>query len=346
MHPTKREIDLISQAGLRAAALTKKLLTFSRRQVFEPKELDINASVRDMEDLLQRMIGEHAQMVVVLHPAAGHAMMDPVQLQQILMNLAVNVCDAMPDGGLVNIETDRIDLDKQFVRLHPGAMTDSFVKILVQDAGCGMNPETLSHIFKPFFTTKGPDKGIGPGLATVYGILKQSQGYIDVISQPGQGTRFTVYLPRVGQPGAVLPVIQTAMTPVTARETILLVEDDDSIQHADCRRRNPSPAATPTAQRPLSSSGNRRYHAPHEEYGTGRRRESDAPGGSDPLYVRLRGRDAGGQRDSRRHAFSLKTVPLYHADREGAGDFTEHYTAMSKTITSTSAGIFVLLHIR
>ncbi len=99
MHPAKREIDLISQAGLRAAALTKKLLTFSRRQVFEPKELDINASVRDMEDLLQRMIGEHAQMVVVLHPAAGHAMMDPVQPQQILMNLAVNACDAMPDGG-------------------------------------------------------------------------------------------------------------------------------------------------------------------------------------------------------------------------------------------------------
>jgi len=228
-HPAKREIELISQAGLRAAALTKKLLTFSRRQVFEPRELDINASVRDMEDLLQRMIGEHVQMVVVLHPEAGHAMMDPVQLQQILMNLAVNARDAMPDGGLLNIETDRIDLDEQFVRLHPGALTGSFVKILVQDAGCGMDPETLSHIFEPFFTTKGPDKGTGLGLATVYGILKQSQGYIDVISRPGQGTRFTVYLPRIGQPGAVLPVVQTAMAPVAARETILLVEDDDSI---------------------------------------------------------------------------------------------------------------------
>ena len=229
-HPAKREIELISQAGLRAAALTKKLLTFSRRQMFEPKELDINASVRDMEDLLQRMIGEHVQMVVVLHPKAGHAMMDPVQLQQILMNLAVNARDAMPDGGLLNIETDRIDLDEQFVRLHPGAMTGSFVKILVQDAGCGMDPKTLSHIFEPFFTTKGPDKGTGLGLATVYGILKQSQGYIDVISQPGQGTRFTVYLPRIGQPGAALPVVQTAMAPVAARETILLVEDDDSIR--------------------------------------------------------------------------------------------------------------------
>lgn len=229
-HPAKREIELISQAGLRAAALTKKLLTFSRRQIFEPKELDINASVRDMEDLLQRMIGEHVQMVVVLHPEAGHAMMDPVQLEQILMNLAVNARDAMPDGGLLNIETDRIDLDEHFVRLHPGARVGSFVKILVQDAGCGMDQETLSHIFEPFFTTKGPDKGTGLGLATVYGILKQSQGYIDVQSQPGQGSRFTVYLPRVGRPGAAPSLTPIAMMPVAARETVLLVEDDDSIR--------------------------------------------------------------------------------------------------------------------
>lgn len=229
-HPAKREIELISQAGLRAAALTKKLLTFSRRQVFEPKNLDINASVRDMEDLLQRMIGEHVQIVVVLHPETGHAMMDPVQLEQILMNLAVNARDAMPDGGLLNIETDCVELDESFVRLHPGARTGSFVKILVQDAGCGMDAETLSHIFEPFFTTKSPDRGTGLGLATVYGILKQSQGYIDVTSQPGQGARFTVYLPRVEQSGEVIPVIQTALAPAAARETILLVEDDDSIR--------------------------------------------------------------------------------------------------------------------
>lgn len=229
-HPAKREIDLISQAGLRAAALTKKLLTFSRRQVFEPKELDINASIRDMEDLLQRMIGEHVQMVVVLHPEAGHALMDPVQLEQILMNLAVNARDAMPDGGLLNIETDCVEIDEPFVLLHPGARAGSFVKIVVQDAGCGMDTETLAHIFEPFFTTKGTDKGTGLGLATVYGILKQSQGYIDVLSQPGQGTRFTVYLPSVGQRGTVTPAIQTAITPGTTRETILLVEDDDSIR--------------------------------------------------------------------------------------------------------------------
>lgn len=229
-HPAAREIDIISQAGLRAAALTKKLLTFSRRQVFEPKELDINTAIRDMEDLLQRMIGEHVQMVVVLHPEAGFVLMDPVQLEQIIMNLAVNARDAMPDGGLLNIETDHAELDESFARLHPGATAGSFVKIVVQDAGCGMDADTLAHIFEPFFTTKGPDKGTGLGLATVYGILKQSGGYIDVTSQPGKGSRFTVYLPRVEGEKTAAPAASTATKPAVAQETILLVEDDDSIR--------------------------------------------------------------------------------------------------------------------
>ncbi|MGA6827104.1 ATP-binding protein [Nitrospira sp. NS4] len=229
-HPATREIDIISQAGLRAAALTKKLLTFSHRQVFEPRELDINAAIHDMEDLLQRMIGEHVQMVVVLHPDAGYALMDPVQLEQIIMNLAVNARDAMPDGGLLNIETDRADLDEQFIRLHQGATAGSFVKITVQDGGCGMDANTLAHIFEPFFTTKGPEKGTGLGLATVYGILKQSRGYIDAASQPGQGSRFTVYLPRVEGTRAVAAVAPAADKPEGSQETILLVEDDDSIR--------------------------------------------------------------------------------------------------------------------
>jgi signal transduction histidine kinase len=229
-HPAQREIELISQAGLRAAALTKKLLTFIRHQVFEPKELDINASIRDMEDLLQRMIGENVQMVVVLHPQAGYALLDPVQLEQVIMNLAVNARDAMPDGGLLNIETDRVDLTEDFVQAHPGATAGSFVKIMVQDAGCGMDADTLSHVFEPFFTTKAPGKGTGLGLATVFGIVKQNRGYIDVTSQPGLGARFTVYLPRVGQPGAVVSVAQPTITSPAAKETVLLVEDDDSIR--------------------------------------------------------------------------------------------------------------------
>jgi two-component system cell cycle sensor histidine kinase/response regulator CckA len=229
-HPARRELEMISQAGMRAAALTKKLLTFSRRQVFEPKELPVNQAIREMEDILQRLIGEHIQMVVVLHPNTGHALVDPVQLEQIVMNLVLNARDAMPDGGLLNIETDYVDMDEQFVRAHPGSTTGPYVKIAVQDAGCGMDPEMLSHIFEPFFTTKGPDKGTGLGLATVYGIVKQSQGYIDVASQPGRGSRFTVYLPRVGQPAVEPAAPRKEMETKIAQDTILVVEDEESIR--------------------------------------------------------------------------------------------------------------------
>jgi signal transduction histidine kinase len=229
-HPAKPELDMISQAGMRAAALTKKLLTFSRRQVFEPKELAVNQIIREMQDILQRLIGEHIQMVVVLHPRTGHAMMDPVQLEQVVMNLVLNARDAMPDGGLINIETDNMDLDDRFVLSHPGSTAGPYVKIMVQDAGCGMDAATMARIFEPFFTTKEPGKGTGLGLATVYGIVKQSRGYIDVISEPGRGSRFTVYLPRVGQPVAEtsLPVAE-ARSP-TPQDTILVVEDEESIR--------------------------------------------------------------------------------------------------------------------
>jgi signal transduction histidine kinase len=136
-------------------------------------------------------------MVVVLHPQTGHAFIDSVHLEQIIMNLVLNARDAMPDGGLLNIETDNVDLDEPFVRTHPGSTSGSYVRILVQDAGCGMDAATLAHIFEPFFTTKESGKGTGLGLATVYGIVKQSRGYIDVTSEPGRGSQFAVYLPRV-----------------------------------------------------------------------------------------------------------------------------------------------------
>ncbi|HLZ33077.1 MAG TPA: ATP-binding protein [Nitrospira sp.] len=230
-HPARRELEMISHAGMRAAALTKKLLTFSRRQVFEPKELPVNHAIRDMEDMLQRLIGEHIQMVVVLHPGTGHALVDPVQLEQVIMNLVLNARDAMPDGGLLNIETDNVDLDEQFARLHPGSTAGPYVKIMVQDAGCGMDAETLAHIFEPFFTTKEAGKGTGLGLATVYGIVKQSRGYIDVTSEPGRGSRFIVYLPRVGQltneTEAPPTIKQQTSLP---QDTILIVEDEESIR--------------------------------------------------------------------------------------------------------------------
>ncbi len=229
-HPARRELELISQAGMRAAALTKKLLTFSRRQVFEPKELPVNQAIREMEDMLQRLIGEHIQMVVVLHPRTGHALVDPVQLEQVIMNLVLNARDAMPDGGLLNIETDNVELDDNFARLHPGSTAGPYIKILIQDAGCGMDAETLAHIFEPFFTTKESGKGTGLGLATVYGIVKQSRGYIDVTSEPGRGSRFTVYLPRVGQPVAETGAAQVETKTSVPKDSILVVEDEESIR--------------------------------------------------------------------------------------------------------------------
>lgn len=229
-HPAKQELERISQAGMRAAALTKKLLTFSRRQVYEPKELPINQTIRDMQDILRQLIGEQIQTVVVLHPQTGHALVDPVQLEQIVMNLVLNARDAMPDGGLLNIETDNAELDEAFCRHHPGSTPGRYVKIMVRDAGCGMSPETLSHIFEPFFTTKGPEKGTGLGLATVYGIVKQSQGYIEVTSELGRGSRFTVYLPRVGPAVPEPSAPQKETVPQATQATILVVEDEDSIR--------------------------------------------------------------------------------------------------------------------
>jgi two-component system cell cycle sensor histidine kinase/response regulator CckA len=229
-HPSRGELETISQAGMRAAALTKKLLTFGRRQVFEPKELNINTVIREMEDILKRLIGEHIQTIIVLHPRTGHALVDPIQLEQVIMNLVLNARDAMPEGGLLNIETDNVDLDEPYVRLHPGSSPGPYVKIMVQDAGCGMDTETLAHIFEPFFTTKEPGKGTGLGLATVYGIVKQSRGYIEVTSEPGRGSRFTVYLPRVGEPAVEVESPRAAMETSVTPDTILVVEDDEGIR--------------------------------------------------------------------------------------------------------------------
>jgi two-component system, cell cycle sensor histidine kinase and response regulator CckA len=229
-HPARPELEMISQAGMRAAALTRKLLTFSRRQVFEPKETSITDIIREMEDILQRLIGEHIQVVTVLHPDTGHAMVDPVQLEQVIMNLVLNARDAMPDGGLLNIETDNVDLNDRFAKTHPGSTAGPHVKIMVQDTGAGMDAETLAHIFEPFFTTKGPDKGTGLGLATVYGIVKQSRGYIDVASEPGRGSRFTVYLPRVTDPSFANARNAQQPSSTPPPDTILVVEDESSIR--------------------------------------------------------------------------------------------------------------------
>ncbi len=229
-HPCHHEIEVIGQAGTRAAALTKKLLTFSRRQVLEQRDVPLNTLIRDMEDILRRLIGEQIQTVIVLDPQAGHVLGDPVQIEQVLLNLALNARDAMGDGGILTIETGNADLDDAYVRAHPGAVPGPYVKLVVEDNGSGIDVETLAHIFEPFFSTKASDKGTGLGLATVYGIVKESRGYIDVTSQLGKGSRFTVMFPRVPSQAADAEQVAAARPKPETSATILLVEDDEGIR--------------------------------------------------------------------------------------------------------------------
>jgi CheY-like chemotaxis protein len=229
-HPCSREIEVIGQAGSRAAALTKKLLTFSRRQLLEQREVPLNTLIREMEDILRRLIGEQIQTVIVLDPQAGHVLGDPVQIEQVLLNLALNARDAMTEGGILTIETGNADLDDAYVRTHRGAVPGPYVKLMVEDTGCGIDATTLAHIFEPFFSTKESDQGTGLGLATVYGIVKESRGYIDVSSLPGRGSRFTVMLPRVLTQTAEMQPVKASQVVSATRATILFVEDDEGIR--------------------------------------------------------------------------------------------------------------------
>ena len=229
-HPCHHEVEMIGQAGTRAAALTKKLLTFSRRQVLEQRDVPLNGLIRDMEDILRRLIGEQIQTVIVLDPKAGHVLGDPVQIEQVLLNLALNGRDAMAEGGILTIETGNADLDEAYVRSHPGSVVGRYVKLVIEDTGCGIDVETLRHIFEPFFSTKESGKGTGLGLATVYGIVKESRGYIEVTSQVGRGSRFTVMFPRVLTSMEEAEPVATSRVVPAACATILLVEDDEGIR--------------------------------------------------------------------------------------------------------------------
>ncbi|MBI4002789.1 MAG: response regulator [Nitrospira defluvii] len=229
-HPCHHEVEMIGQAGSRAAALTKKLLTFSRRQVLEQRDVPLNTLIREMEDILRRLIGEQIQTVIVLDPQAGHVLGDSVQIEQVLLNLALNARDAMAEGGILTIETGNVDLDQDYAWSHSGAVSGPYVKLVVEDTGCGIDAETLAHIFEPFFSTKESGQGTGLGLATVYGIVKESRGYIEVTSQPARGTRFTVMLPRaLSQLSEVEAVAAAHSVPATCA-TVLLVEDDEGIR--------------------------------------------------------------------------------------------------------------------
>ena len=220
----------IEKASQRAVSLTRQLLAFSRQQVLEPIILNLNTLVSDMEKMLPRLIGEDIQLNLLLDPAIGQVKADPGQIEQVVMNLAVNSRDAMPDGGKLTIQTANAELDAAFVREHAGSIPGQYVMLAVTDTGTGMDPETQAQIFEPFFTTKDRDKGTGLGLATVYGVVKQSSGYIAVDSEKGKGASFKIYLPRIEQPVATQS--ETNQAPLTVRgcETILLVEDAEPLR--------------------------------------------------------------------------------------------------------------------
>jgi PAS domain S-box-containing protein len=220
----------IEKASRRAVSLTRQLLAFSRQQVLEPVVLILNTLVADMEKMLPRLIGEDIDLKLILDPALGQVKADPGQLEQVLMNLAVNARDAMPDGGKLTIQTANAEIDEAFVREHPGAVAGKYVTLTVTDTGTGMDSETQAQIFEPFFTTKGRDKGTGLGLATVYGVVKQSNGYITVESEKGKGSLFTIYLPRVET--HVIAPAKSSPEPLNTRgsETILLVEDAEPLR--------------------------------------------------------------------------------------------------------------------
>jgi PAS domain S-box-containing protein len=227
-HPHRRDIALIKKTAERAAALTKQLLAFSRKQILAPKVLDLNTVVSGMVTMLQRLIGEDIELLFLPGSEVGRVKADPGQLEQVIANLAVNARDAMPNGGRLTLETAVVDLSEHYARQHVGVQAGSYVMLGVSDTGIGMDRETQARIFEPFFTTKEPGKGTGLGLATVYGIVKQSGGNIWVYSEPGKGTTFKVYLPQVhdAEDGAEPEQIR----PGRGTETILIVEDEDEVR--------------------------------------------------------------------------------------------------------------------
>src|SRR5499427_2452237 len=226
----KTDIERIEDASERAAALVRQLLAFSRKQVLQPKNLDLNSVVSGLEQLLRRLLGAHIQLKTTLHDDLGTIKADPSQVEQVLMNLVVNARDAMPDGGRLIIETCNAELDQKYASEHVSVKAGPYVMLAVSDTGVGMNAETVAHIFEPFFTTKSGGKGTGLGLATTYGIVKQSGGYIWVYSEPGQGTTFKVYLPRFDEAAESAAALEVKTAVARGSETILLVEDDDAVR--------------------------------------------------------------------------------------------------------------------
>lgn len=230
-HPLRRNVQEIVRASERAASLTRQLLAFSRKQVMQPKVFDLNTVVTDLEKMLRRMIGEDIELRASLQDELDHIKADPVQLEQVIMNLVVNARDAMPRGGKLSIETSNVYLDEAYAREHVSVVPGDYVMLAISDTGCGMSEETRLHIFEPFFTTKEQGKGTGLGLSMVYGIVRQSGGNIWVYSEEGRGTTFKVYFPRVTAHAEEHKRTSGGLDGPRGSETILLVEDAELVRN-------------------------------------------------------------------------------------------------------------------
>jgi len=228
--PLKDDLLEVKKAGDRAAVLTRQLLAFSRKQLLQPVPLNLNHVAEGVEKMLRRILGEDIDYVQVLAPDLGVVRADPGQIEQVLMNLAVNSRDAMSEGGKLTIETSNVELDEEYAAHHVGVKPGPYVQLAVTDTGCGMDEQTKSQLFEPFFTTKEKGKGTGLGLSTVYGIVTQSGGNIWVYSELGLGTTFKIYFPRELSVKATATRLRAMLEPATGTETILVVEDEEALR--------------------------------------------------------------------------------------------------------------------
>jgi two-component system cell cycle sensor histidine kinase/response regulator CckA len=235
-HRLHRNVQEILSAARRAAHLTRQLLAFGRKQLQTLQVLDLNSILRDISKMLPRMLGEDIELVIETQADLGKVKLDPVQVEQVVMNLAGNARDAMPEGGKLTIATRNVELNEDYVHIRTIVPAGRYIVLEVNDSGEGIEPKHLPHIFEPFYTTKEQGKGTGLGLATVYGIVKQSGGFIWVYSEPGMGTTIKVYFPRVER-GSCLPQEQDSSVDLRSlhgSETVLLVEDESAVRQPAC----------------------------------------------------------------------------------------------------------------